>query len=133
MEPNEIIAGVLVIIGILISALTKKKEVPQKRVVVRPIDIFTDKVDTSGDTIEDLEDTICETKKPSLTITEQISNYNTSSVGEYKWQDGVDTALEKELPKDITDDNFIERHSDIPARNEWRKAIIASEILKTKF
>lgn len=37
------------------------------------------------------------------------------------------------VPPAVTEDAYAEPHSDVPRNDDWRRAVIAHEILKTKF
>ena len=37
------------------------------------------------------------------------------------------------VPPVVTEDAYAEPHSDVPRNDDWRRAVIAHEILKTKF
>ena len=37
------------------------------------------------------------------------------------------------VPLAVTEDAYAEPHSDVPRNDDWRRAVIAHEILKTKF
>ena len=37
------------------------------------------------------------------------------------------------VPPAVTEDAYAEPHSDVPRNEDWRRAVIAHEILKTKF
>lgn len=140
MDTGDIVIILIVIGSILLSVLGKKKlpENPNKPVKKVPLPVPSRIPDSI---LADFDKT---TEQPvAIPFLSSDKDYQTSEISQKILQqekaDALNSSFSYKIEDEITsieepdNDAYSQTHPDIPTSSEWRKAIITSEIIKTKF
>lgn len=126
MEHPEILPLIVIVIGILLSSLRQKSKKATSNTMPPKIPVPSNRANGHG-TMPTIKSSIPDEPMKPKTAT-KIKNQRVASIIQPPEEEGKQsvTAL-------INDDAYSQSHPDLPTDKDWRKAIIAHEILKRKF